>query len=57
MKIKIKPCPFCGFTAELHKDCYRYVVQCTNCHIMTIHMKDEQTAIAIWNRRTKETDN
>lgn len=56
--IKLKPCPFCGSTAGLYESYDgRYVVQCNYCTIGTIHMKNEQDAIELWNHRTEVTDN
>ena len=56
--IKLKPCQFCGSTAGLYESYdERYVVQCNYCCIGTIHMKNKQGAIELWNHRTEVTDN
>lgn len=56
--IKLKPCLFCGSTAGLYVSYDgRYVVQCNYCSIRTIHMKNKQNAVDLWNRRTEVTDN
>ena len=56
--IKLKPCPFCGSTAGLYESYDgRYVEQCNYCTIGTIHMKNKQDAIELWNHRTEVTDN
>lgn len=55
MKIKLKHCPFCGYTAGLYMSYDGlYVVQCNFCNIGTIHMSDKNRAIEIWNRREQE---
>lgn len=56
--IELKPCPFCGSTAGLYVSYEgRYAVQCNYCCIGTIHMKNKQDAIELWNHRTEVTDN
>lgn len=55
---KLKPCSFCGSTAWLYASYDgRYVVQCNYCCIGTIHIKNKQDAIELWNHRTEVTDN
>ena len=34
-----------------------YIVRCNYCCIGTIHMKNKQNAIKLWNHRTEVTDN
>jgi Lar family restriction alleviation protein len=56
--IKLKRCPFCGSTAGLYENYDgSYIVQCNYCCIGTIHMKNKQNAIKLWNHRTEVTDN
>ncbi len=62
---KLKPCPFCGGTAEVGyaiNDYNRYGVYCKNCGA-TVEVKDwkgmedtEENAIKVWNQRTNDYD-
>lgn len=62
---KLKPCPFCGGTAEVGyaiNDYNRYGVYCKNCGA-TVEVKDwkgmedtEENAIKVWNQRTIDYD-
>lgn len=56
--IILKRCPFCGSTAGLYENYDgSYIVQCNCCCIGTIHMKNKQNAIELWNHRTEVTNN
>ena len=56
--IELKPCPFCGSTAELYVSYEgRYTVRCNYCRIGTVLTKNEQDAIELWNHKTEVTDN
>lgn len=56
----LKPCPFCGGEAKLHKekldifgvmrDCYS--VYCTKCCCQTQYSGSENEAVRDWNKRT-----
>lgn len=58
MSAKLKPCPFCGGKAQIHK-CYHYGlgyeywVECTVCEIRTPGGIDnkESYEVKLWNRR------
>lgn len=50
---ELKPCPFCDGKAHLyHGELNRYVAQCKTCGIRTQAYLKEESAVAIWNRRT-----
>ena len=52
MSKELKPCPFCGGKAKLHKPLYEwYFVRCEQCLIRTNEYLESTKAIAIWNRR------
>jgi Lar family restriction alleviation protein len=52
---KLKPCPFCGETAELYPDgvllSTPWWVECRRCGTFGPEKKTRQQAIAAWNRR------
>ena len=62
-KIMLKPCPFCGGTADfvdlgIVGDFEDWDVECSRCHVVMITPSDEdgavttkQEAAAAWNRR------
>ena len=54
--IKLKPCPFCGDRAAIHKKNddevgFCYFVFCTKCCCETQYSRTEEEAISDWNRR------
>ena len=61
-ELKLKPCPFCGGEAKLHKRLNKGMIfpQCKNTrcigHNMTLWFpyKHDKEAIAAWNRRANE---
>ena len=53
---ELKPCPFCcnmPDTAYYHYGKTTAVVECRHCFCSTPHCKDMETAVKIWNNRTK----
>ena len=53
-EVEIKPCPFCGGGATLKQYAIKQVsAYCLVCKTETI-MTDRDTAIMMWNLRTKE---
>ena len=55
MKIKLKPCPFCG-SADIKISQYdgKNVVICLNCFCKNSGNVDLEKSIEVWNRRVKE---
>ena len=55
-EVKLKPCPFCGFTPEIVelKDNvrYNYKIHCTFCGVM-FYENTVPACIARWNTRAK----
>ena len=63
MENELKPCPFCGGSAEIETDwdltCdgyepIGYYVVCDECMNQTATYKDEEDAIEAWNRRIED---
>lgn len=58
---EIKPCPFCGFDAELSDELnaprtrIMYYVFCTFCECRTMNTAFPKDAIESWNSRVSET--
>lgn len=55
MDQELKPCPFCGSTAELRDDgdeYYPYWVNCNECVGCTGECPTKELAIKAWNTRT-----
>lgn len=55
-EIKLLPCPFCGYPAEIHPYKDRVHVECSNykCAVVPFVIADsEEEAAAKWNTRTK----
>jgi Lar family restriction alleviation protein len=52
-EIKLKPCPFCGERAELHKNVLSetYSVECKRCAAKVIGCETSGKAFEMWNRR------
>lgn len=51
---ELKPCPFCGYDAELiNGDDYHWV-SCPNCGADTMGSEDKEKAIEAWNRRMRD---
>ena len=63
----MKPCPFCGGTAEIRSRFIKgvanrkhYWLECGQCHIQQNHVDGYRTidkAVKIWNRRTSDDSN
>lgn len=56
---KLKPCPFCGgeaFITPIITNYYepRFTVFCKECNAKSKYCKDEESAIAAWNRRADD---
>ncbi len=61
----LKPCPFCGGRAKVHRmlnspvlSLFRpskisYCVQCRQCGISTEWINDKKTVVDLWNRRAE----
>ena len=52
--IELKPCPFCGGRADIHK-CHhskKYYVYCVVCSVETKHYLFDKDASSAWNMRT-----
>lgn len=64
--MELKPCAHCGSEALVRKVDYyyeggglgmsAYTVQCTDCGVRTLEYRDEDLAVAAWNRRDGERD-
>ena len=60
MMVDLKPCPFCGGTANLIKEEWGiysfYYVSCGACLASTQHMiPSEDSAVNAWNRRQNDS--
>jgi len=56
MSAELKPCPFCGSTAEVRRR-KTTMVSCTGCSAATFQSHDnEHAAIEEWNRRAQQPD-
>ena len=54
---ELKPCPFCGGSANIHhvENFEIYLVQCTNCGcIFTTWFPSSDDAKSAWNRRAND---
>lgn len=60
MNDNLKPCPFCGFKANIDYDALnkptRYAICCCWCGVQTQHLVDKEEIIKMWNRRHKESE-
>ena len=58
---ELKPCPFCGGKAKLHKAIHgKYWVECTTLGELDFYIKYYDTpeeAIEAWNKMDRVTDN
>ena len=59
---KLKPCPFCGGSAELQEDMWPRFVYCTVCNARTKNMpqfgdEGSKAAVEAWNRRVQDGTN
>ncbi len=53
----LKPCPFCGARAAVHRAGAWFWIECTKCKCQTISNKDVEIVAEFWNRRSHdETD-
>ena len=54
---ELKPCPFCGFEAELHMESQAcFWVECLFCHVALQSRGGKPGAIAAWNHRPLEAE-
>ena len=57
MPSELKPCPFCGGGAKIHKHpTFGYYVSCTAYHLCGAKTRawgEVKSAVATWNRRTE----
>lgn len=58
--MKLKPCPFCGYSAEIVPDVFPWApglpvfyVQCENCGSSSDYEHSEESAAELWNDRVK----
>ena len=53
MTDELKPCPFCGGTANIAKGRIEFWAYCPNCGARTEFYETEQEAVVAWNRRNE----
>ena len=51
---ELKPCPFCGGEAFIHKEGDSYFVECIDCWVKMPDCDSEEWAEHYWNRRTND---
>lgn len=57
MNLKLKPCPFCGWEANVQQTAYTglYYVVCSGCGIeQPLVYKTKEEAVKVWNTRAKD---
>ena len=64
-KPNLKPCPFCGSKATLHRDSWEtspghkavvYWVKCSRCRSSSYEYHTPEQAAAAWNRRVDDAE-
>ena len=59
-KVKLKPCPFCGGVAKIHKlekhSIYTFWVECETCKVSTPTYLSKESAATKWNTREEGID-
>ena len=53
---ELKPCPFCGASAQITQLSGRYAVECTKKCVGTRIFSDKNKAIEAWNRRVDDAN-
>ena len=55
-EVNLKPCPFCGGTANLAKGLIEFWTYCPHCGAKTEFYETKQAAVKAWNARPIEED-
>ena len=54
LRVGLRPCPFCGGGAGLHRNFDQWFVRCDKCEASTTNLQDKEEVVANWNRRVSE---
>ena len=59
IKVKLKPCPFCGGKAGVWQTggAEMYYVNCKKCRVTTDYLPSMEQAIEAWNKRVEVVRN